>query len=110
MTRREKVFRRDRLLKILEANKMKQEEFADLLGMAQPQFNRYINDGAEPTGALVVRMATKLNITTDYLFGLSDDPNKVIKPTDLSGEVKEFDDGLSNKDSKTAIDLLSKKP
>lgn len=105
---RERVFRNDRLLKLLQKTEMKQEDFAAFLGMDQPQLNRYLNEGAEPTSAIVVRIAKKLDVTTDYLLGLSPLPNS--KASELSGDTKSFDEGLGNKDVKTAIDLLSKKP
>lgn len=105
---RDRVFRSDRLLKILEATDMNQDEFAAFLGMDQAQFNRYINEAAEPTAALVVRMATRLDITTDYLLGLSDEPNIELKTVELSGDEKEFSELVEKKGIKRSIDDLSK--
>lgn len=72
--------RGDRLREIRENLGMSQESLGDILGSNQKQIWRWENGKTVPNGDDIVRLATALNITTDYLLGVSDDPT----PANLS--------------------------
>ncbi len=61
-----------------------QEELADLLGVSYQQIWRYESGKNDPTGDSLARMAKLLQITTDYLLGLVDDPAGHLEEEDLT--------------------------
>jgi transcriptional regulator with XRE-family HTH domain len=61
-----------------------QEELAHQLGMGVRQIHRYESGTNDPSSEVVVKLAQFLNVTTDYLLGLTDDPHGEITFSDLS--------------------------
>ena len=55
--------------------KLNQEELAALLNITQSQISRYERGENEPSGEQLVALAHILNTSTDYLLGMTDDPN-----------------------------------
>lgn len=105
---RKRVFRGDRLETVRIAMEMTEEEFAVYVDMDQAQLNRYENHVSEPTAAIIVKLAQKLNITADYLLGLSSDPNKFLADDDLTDDGKVFKRLVEKKGAKRSIEILSK--
>lgn len=52
----------------------KQNEFAELLGIAPNQYNRYEKQSGQPTLEVVLRIAKHLNKPVEDIFYLEDDP------------------------------------
>ncbi|PJF38352.1 MAG: hypothetical protein CUN55_17535 [Phototrophicales bacterium] len=72
--------------KIREHYGKSQEAFAKMLGMEQSHYSRYERGAVRPGPDVVIQIATKLNVTTDYLLGLSDDPIGTSSEADLSDD------------------------
>jgi len=49
-----------------------QEEFAEVLGMSKNQVSRYERGSNDPTGESLIKIAQALDVSVDYLLGLSD--------------------------------------
>lgn len=64
----------ERLRDIRKKRKISQTELAELLGTQKPAISRYENDKAEPNDRYKVLLAQKLDISLDYLLGLTDEP------------------------------------
>lgn len=75
--------RGDRLKQIRIYRGHTQESLAELLGIGNRQIWRYENGETEPDGEMIARIARALDITTDYLLGLSDDPQPELQSNDL---------------------------
>ena len=73
-TDKPKAFKGDRLAWAREQKKMSQEELGLLLEISVSQVWRYENGKNEPLPAQLVKIATVLDVTTDWLLGLSDNP------------------------------------
>jgi transcriptional regulator with XRE-family HTH domain len=73
-----------RLRKAREDANLTQEELAEKIGMGVLQINRYENEKNDPTADVLGRIATALNVSADYLIGLTDDPNPSILANGLS--------------------------
>lgn len=87
MTRkREKVFRGDRLLAMRERLDISQDDFAARLGFGQAQINRYENGKGDPALDTIKRMAAELQVTTDWLLGLTNEPTEHFQPDDMTPE------------------------
>lgn len=52
--------------------------------LSNETLSRYINGQRQPKLEIVIKLANKLNTTTDYILGLTDEPNKL--SADLSKE------------------------
>ena len=53
---------------------MTQQSVADAIGVLLRTYQRYESGTTEPTLYLLVSIAIVLNVTTDYLLGLTDEP------------------------------------
>ena len=76
--------RGDRLKEIRELRQLSQRELASLCGMGEKQIWRYENDESNPSSDHVAKIARELRVTTDYLLGVTDDPNANLTEDDLS--------------------------
>lgn len=77
------AFRADRLKFQRERYGYTQDELAGLVGVAQSQVDRW-EKGQQPKGDAISNMAKVLNVTSDYLLGLVDDPDLQIAENGLS--------------------------
>jgi transcriptional regulator with XRE-family HTH domain len=66
--------RGDRLRQLREKSGYTQSELAEILKMGSRQVWRYENGATEPDGTTIAIIAKTLNVSADYLLGLSDDP------------------------------------
>ena len=68
------VFKAERLIKIREQLGMNKAEAARRLNMSAMGYGRYENGQREPSFQTVCFIASTFNTTSDYLYGLTDDP------------------------------------
>lgn len=73
MSEKSKTFKENRLRELMETQGLDVKNLAFRTGMNQSMVYKYLNGTAPLPDALVV-IAQALNTTTDYLLGLSDDP------------------------------------
>lgn len=62
--------------------KWTQDELADRAGIAQKNVSRYERNQAEPGAYSIIKLAEALEVSADYLLGLTDDPT----PIDRAGQ------------------------
>ena len=84
MGERKRVFRGDRLRSIRDRRGFTQDELSYRLSIGQSQLARYENGRAEPTPEVIARLASELDVTADYLLGLSESPAGQLEENDLS--------------------------
>lgn len=63
-------------LKEARVGKASQAEIAKLLYTTQQQISKYENDVQEIPCRHIITLARYYNVSTDYLLGLTDDPDK----------------------------------
>ena len=63
----------ERMKGILKEKGWTQNDLADALGVTHATVSRYIH-GRTPPSDMVETIARELNVSTDYLYGLTDDP------------------------------------
>lgn len=61
------------------ARRMSQPELAFAVGTDQRSISRYENDRVTPTADVIVAIARELETTTDYLLGVTDDPERPLR-------------------------------
>ncbi|KIL73731.1 helix-turn-helix domain-containing protein [Bacillus badius] len=64
----------DRLISLRKAKKYTQQEFAKRLGIPRSTYSNYEAGNREPDNSTLKLIAEKLETTTDYLLGRTDDP------------------------------------
>ena len=60
----------ERIVELLEKNRMSQRTLADLSGNTEISISRYISGARVPKGPVIVKIAAALHTTTDYLLGM----------------------------------------
>ena len=68
-------FKAERMIKIREQLGMNKAEAARKLNMSAMGYGRYENGQREASFQTVCFIASTFNTTSDYLYGLTDDPN-----------------------------------
>jgi transcriptional regulator with XRE-family HTH domain len=63
---------------------MTQEQLADRVGIHKGRVSQYERNLIEPGAAILSKIAEQLNVSADYLLGLSDQPTGKLSPTALS--------------------------
>lgn len=79
-TSKETVIRGDRLKNMRELKRFTQDELSEYAGIAKSQLSRYENGHTDPAAFVLKKLAERLDCTTDYLLGLSDDPETSYRP------------------------------
>lgn len=70
---------------------LSQEQLAQMIGTNQKQISRYENDQNDPTADVVAALANALDTTTDWLLGLTDNPERPMRgETDLNDDEREL--------------------
>lgn len=65
----------DRIVSLRVANGLQQKELAEMCEFGGEMLRRYEYDIHMPGSERLMALAVQLNTTTDYLLGLSEDPN-----------------------------------
>ncbi len=83
-----------RLRSTREQLNLSQHELSRLCGLSINQISRYELGFREPTSVNLVRIARVLNVSMDYLAGLTDDPHGLLAAQDLNMYEREVIDTL----------------
>lgn len=59
-----------RLLSLLQKQKITQKQLADRLNTTEATLSRYVSGEREPKADMLANIATALNTTSDYLLGI----------------------------------------
>jgi transcriptional regulator with XRE-family HTH domain len=70
---------------------LSQESVAELIGSSQKQISKYENGEDKPSSDVVQRLSQSLNVSADYLLGLTDIPER---PMRGSGDLAEDERSL----------------
>jgi transcriptional regulator with XRE-family HTH domain len=64
----------DRLNLLLAKNHISKTHFSAALGLSSPALSHYISGNRRPSYDIIAKMAGLLNVSTDYLLALTNDP------------------------------------
>lgn len=98
MTGRKRIFRGDRLRGIRELRQLSQDMLAEQMQIGESQMNRYETGKSDPSPEILVKMAQVLDVTTDYLLGLSEDPTTHLTEDDLTEDERRLLAAFRHKD------------
>lgn len=71
---------RERLAEILKERGMEQKKLAEMVGVSSKAISAYVRGKADPSLEKFAKIAEALDVSADYLLGLSDEP-KPLKQT-----------------------------
>lgn len=103
---RKRIFRGDRLREVREAQNLSQDDLSIRLGLGGAQMHRYETGKSDPSPEVMVRLAKELDVTTDYLLGLVDDPNTNLHEEDLSPDERRLLAAYRRGDLRSAMQVL----
>ena len=69
-----------RLKSLRLKNKLTQQDMADYLGITRQGYAKYENAQSEADIKTIIKIASKFDVSTDYLLGHSDDPHETEDP------------------------------
>ena len=87
-------FRTDRFRQAREALNLNQRDFGDLCNINEVQISRYETGKIDPSLPRLALMASHLNVSADYLLGMTDDPHGTFYNPELSEEERLMVDTL----------------
>jgi len=108
MATRNRVFRGDRLKEVRDSRQMSQEDLGRASDVASMQIYRYENGKVEPTPDIVVKLASALEVTTDYLLGLVDTPHEYLTVQELSPDERRLLSAYRRGDLRDAMMVLAR--
>lgn len=76
----------DRILRARKHIDLNQKELCQITGITEASLSRYENNLREPKSDVLKKLAKALNVSSDYLIGLTDERNSVVNynlPEDL---------------------------
>lgn len=76
-----------RLIGLLEERNITQRDLAKQIGVQEATISRYVNGERRPAFEILGKMASALNVTSDYLLGNVDSPNVELKQSELPQEL-----------------------
>lgn len=100
------VLRTDRLRAARERKGLTQHELANLCNIGIKQINRYENGVTEPNATTLTTIAQYLDVSIDYLCGLSDIPHNY-PALDLRTDERQLLDAYTVGDSTTILKLVT---
>ncbi len=99
-------FQSGRLTTARERHGITQRELGRRLGLGINQISRYENGSTDPSTPILTAMAQELDVTTDYLLGLTDAP-RGYSAGDLHPDERRVLDAFKAGDGITVVKLLA---
>lgn len=96
----------DRILNLLNKNKMTQRELAKKIGVSEISISRYINGHRTPNGTIVGNIAMTLHTTSDYLLGQNIEENPEVAYYHILRMIKQNAKNWSQKQKIEIINTL----
>lgn len=86
-----------------------QSSLAELMGINHQQVWRWESGKYIPEAEKIASLAKALNVSSDYLLGLSDDPKRAARESELSPQEQEIIMALRRGDPMEAIRTIASK-
>jgi len=80
----------ERLRSWREKRGLSQRELARLSGIGEAQVSKYENGNVDPSATYLKKMAEVLQVSADYLLGLSDDPKGQLGANEMNNDERDL--------------------
>lgn len=78
------------LVSLMEENNMKQNVVADQIGVSEVTISRCISGKRTPRLDIIIKIANLFNVSTDFLLGISSNPNQLTSSGNLNTDISEI--------------------
>lgn len=99
--------RKDRLELIMNKRGHNPKSLSEMIGVSERNLWRLLSGTGSTTDHTVVQIAQALDVSADYLLGLSDDPNNHLKIDNMSDEEKSVLIALRRGEKLRAIEIIA---
>jgi transcriptional regulator with XRE-family HTH domain len=79
---------------------------SEIIGVSDRQVRRWLNGESDPSSKNVADLATTLNVSSDYLLGLSDDPTPAMRVDNLNKREMAILSALRRGDERAAMRII----
>lgn len=97
--------RGDRLRQLREEQGYTQEELSEMLDIGVTQIWRYENEKSKPSSDILTKISRALDVSADYLLGLTDEPKGFID-VEITPQEKRALEAFRRGDIKAIIRLM----
>lgn len=98
--------RKDRLKEMMIRRNHNAESLAELIGRSERNIWRILSGEGNTTDDTVVQIAQALEVSADYLLGLSDEPSPNIRLDNMTEDERAVVAAMRRGDDKAAIKIL----
>ena len=98
----------DRIREMREDQGMSQTELAQRCGLGEKGIWRYENGQGDPSADVLARISRELDISADYLLGLSDKPQGTLHD-ELRDDERKLLLAYNNGDSKALFEIITER-
>jgi transcriptional regulator with XRE-family HTH domain len=99
--------RKHRLREVMERSGHNPASLAELIGSSERNIWRLLNEDAHTSDETVMAIAMNLEVSTDYLLGLTDDPTPYVRIDNLSDTEKQVLAALRSGKKLKAIAIIA---
>lgn len=99
--------RKDRLKELMAKKDHNPASLAELIGRSERSIWRILSEGGNTSDETVVLLAQALEVSSDYLLGLSDDPSPNIRIDNMTEQERAVLAALRRDDNMGAIRIIA---
>lgn len=97
----------DRLQKVMKDNGHNAASLAEVIGRAERTIRRILAEDGNTSDDTVYLIAQALDVSSDYLLGLSDDPTPSMRIDNLTTDERAVLNAMRRGDDKEAIKIIA---
>jgi transcriptional regulator with XRE-family HTH domain len=98
--------RKERLREWIYKRDLNPAAIAEIMSVSERQIWRWMNGDSDPSSSMVKQLAEVLNISTDFLLGLSDDPTSHMRLDNMTEDERAVVAAMRRGDDKAAIRII----
>lgn len=98
---------KDRLSQLRSNKRCTQQEVSDFLGINRVTYAKYEGGTVEPSKDNIIKLADFFRCTTDYLFGLTDNPKEDLELTEEEQTFLDVYSKAKQSDQESVKDMLA---
>ncbi len=98
----------ERLRETREHRRLSQRQLAEICGLGENQIHRYENGKTEPSATTLALSASALNISADYLLGLTSEPRAHLGDG-LTPEEHRLVNAYATGDNATLLEMITER-
>lgn len=105
--RRKCEMRKDRLKEIMVRRGHNAESLAEVIGRSERSIWRILSEGGNTSDETVALIAQALEVSSDYLLGLSDDPSPHMRLDNMSDDERAVVAAMRRGDDKAILRIIA---